>query len=970
MPVRQSMVMLISALFFSTLSSLALSNDLVRPLSTEAARIWNTEDGLPHNTVNHIHQDDQGYLWLATWEGPVRFDGRDFTVFGAESGIPDVSTLYVTSHPTRKTVVATGGRGAVSHFDGRDWQVKPRISNRVDTVVFTESGESWYGTVDEGVVLERPDGSKKTFGIAEGLPSHMVLHLGIDSKENLWVGTNRGFAVFNPYQQRFEVPEGIPVGISFSVEEDATGTLWASVDASLYRRAENDERFVQLPTEFPSTITEIHIDPESQLWIGTHEHGVTALREANINGAPLQFTNTQTGLPNNHIIDIFTDREQNLWLGTHGGLVQFRRALAHSHTQQDGLNFEFTRAIASLDSQRILVAGLGGISLIQNERIMPYAETTAVGNESILSLTVDDQNRVYVGTFTNGIFVLENEQVIAHYNEDNGFPGNDVRDLLVTADGQLFATTAIGLMVTDRDQNGTLSSPRYYGAEHGLPDRVVYAVHEDQSGTIWIGSMRGISRFSRQADSENSRIQFVDISAVSDSEFVFQIREDSNYVWFASDRGLVAWSKSTESWHHLNRQHGLPFDKMFDLVVDGRGDLWLGTGRGVAYVPRDQVEAVFAGQRDRVDVRLFHESHGFTSAQVNTGGPSMLQQANGSIWVATAKGAGHFHPSDREALYPSPPTVVVSKVIADDRQLSGGSYLTPDTLRLRFEYAALGYQHNEGIRYQTRLLGLDTGWIARDNGRYTEYTDLPPANYTFEVRAAYPDGEWSEVASFSFTKLPTLWERPVIWLIGGLLLTALIALFVSLRMRALSHSRTRLKELVKVQTRSLEKLVNQDTLTHLSNRRAFDLTLATAVEQQYIHHESMALLLLDVDHFKRINDLFMHTTGDKVLQRIADVIRKTSSDNDLIARWGGEEFAILLSGPNADAAALISERLRQAIENADVSDLAPNLTITVSIGYAAHMRDESQASFVRRAGQALSNAKTNGRNRVERAANF
>ncbi|HET8817420.1 MAG TPA: diguanylate cyclase, partial [Pseudidiomarina sp.] len=416
--------------------------------------------------------------------------------------------------------------------------------------------------------------------------------------------------------------------------------------------------------------------------------------------------------------------------------------------------------------------------------------------------------------------------------------------------------------------------------------------------------------------------------------------------------------------------HGLPFDKIFDLIIDGRGDLWLGTGRGVAFVPRDEVEAVFAGQRSEVNASLFHESHGLTSAQVNTGGPSMLQATNGSIWVATARGVGHFNPKNRTSFYPPAPPVVISQVLADDRVIQQGSYLTADTLRIRFEYAALGFQHNEGIRYQTRLSGLDPNWLSRDNERYTEYTELPPADYTFEVRAAYPDGDWSEPASFSFTQIPSIWQRPLIWFAIALMVLTLIAIVVNLRLRSLARSRARLSQLVKVQTRSLERLVNQDTLTHLSNRRAFDLALETAVEQQTIQHDPMALLLLDVDYFRRINDKYLHTTGDKVLQRIADVLRTTSHESDLIARWGGAEFAVLLTGSSADAAALISERIRQAVEKTDFSDLIPNLQVTISIGYAIYIRDESQANFVRRADQALDHAKANGRNRVEPAANF
>ncbi|MDX1706545.1 diguanylate cyclase domain-containing protein [Pseudidiomarina sp.] len=919
-------------------------------------RIWTTQDGLPHGSVNHITQDKQGYIWIASWRGPVRFNGRFFEVIGKDARLPDVGTLFITNDPRTDNLVVTGARGGISYFDGGKWQPKPPVANRVDYALFDTAGRSWFATLDSGVTVEDADGNRRQYTTADGLPINAVLHIMQDSQGRIWLGTSEGAALYNEKRNRFDPVAGVPAGNVLGIIETTDGRILLSSDKRVFVSDVRTLDFSPWPVSYPSTITELHEDNHQQIWIGTHEDGITQLTET-----PPQMTDTSKGMPNNHILSLFSDREDNLWVGTHGGLVQFRKALLHTHTKADGLGFSYVRTVTELPDKSILVGGLGGLSVIDGEASRGYATAVPVHRQSVLSLMMTADNTLYVGTFTNGIYVLRDEQLVAHYDETSGFPGYDIRKIIHASDGKIYAATLQGLMVADRHPDGTLSNPNYYTMADGLPDDIIYSLHEDRNQQIWIGSMLGIS----QLDRETNKIVPVNTKSFSDAQIIFGIQEDSTHVWFATDRGILAWEHARNRWGSLTSLNGLPFDTFFDIAFDLQGNLWLGSPSGLIYAPRNEVEAIFARARNSIEYQYFTESQGLAGAQLNPGGPSVYQAGDGSIWLATAKGVGHFKPSDLRTLYPVPPPVVISDVLVDGNRLAETGTVGPDAKRIRFNYAGMGYQHPEGISYRARLIGYDTDWIDRDDRLDVEYTYLPPGAYTLEVQAAYPGSGWSSGTTFRFTKTPALYQRPLVWFIIALLLVAGIFAAVRWRLRALSRTRNHLETLVAEQTRTLSKLANQDSMTGLANRRAFDWRLHQSVEQQKHAPQPMALVILDLDHFKQVNDLYLHTTGDQVLKRIAVEISHSARDSDLLARWGGEEFALLLSGDSAASAEQICERLRKNIAETDFSDLAPDLSITASFGLAYYQQNETAANFVRRADKALYAAKHGGRNQVK-----
>lgn len=955
MPIAKRFLILTLLLYFSHAVNAIASP---RPLSDRAMRVWTTDDGLPHNSINHISQDSRGYLWISTWEGPVRFNGRNFLLYFDEVGVPDPGTLFIGENPYTREIVSTGARGGVAYFrhssDGGHWRSSPRVYNRVDFALFTSPSCTWFGTVSSGVVREC-DGQRTTFDSQAGLPSDAVLQLSQDASDRVWAGTDRGIAYFDAAQQRFVGLAALPKGYSFGIVPAQDGFIYATVDRQVFQIEPESLLVTPWPVTYPSTITELYQSADGVIWVGTHEHGLTTLTRE-----PPQMTSVENGLPNNHILSIFMDREGILWVGTHRGLIQFRAAQFHSHRNEDGLGYDYVRALTELPDGSVLVGGLGGVKRITDEVIEPYAATSNVANESVLSFATDAHQRLYVGTFTNGLYVLQNEQELVHYDETSNFSEGNYRDLVIARDGYLYAATSIGVMRSKMNPDGTLEPPDYLNKQSGLPDEIIYALHEANNGDLWIGSMRGLSVF------RDGKVERVDLSSVSDAEFIFGFHEDLERLYVTSDRGLLVYTKSTEQWQLFDSDNGFPVIKFFDVVRDNNGDVWLASGRGLLFINNDEFErALFDDNPTTPIASSFYKGfHGLASAQINTGGPAMLVTSSDELWVATSRGVGHYLPQQSSQIKQTPPRPVIEKVAVDGQAITPNTYLSANAGRIEFYFAGLGYHYPEGIAYRAMLAGYDEDWYSVPLDRLSvAYTELPPGAFIFEIQAAYPDGTWSDAATFTFHKLPTLWQRPMYWFAVAVGLCIAVFLIIRLRVYNLARSKARLQELVREQTASLQQLAHQDSLTKLANRRAFDELLKHKI-RQHDGHSTLALVLMDLDHFKAVNDRYLHTTGDKVLQRIARVLSDSARDCDMIARWGGEEFAILISTIKSTDVPAFAERLRETIRATDMHELVADFNITASFGVAILQSDETAASLIRRADKALYQAKAQGRDCV------
>ncbi len=968
-----------AALLLATTLSLPATALDQKALGAYAREVWTTRDGLPHNQVNSIAQTPEGYLWFATWEGVVRYNGQEFRSFG-RNNVPamlDSGIRSVTVGPSGALVVATS-RGGVSVLRGETWTTYTTDNGLTQNETFAaledRSGRLWIATENRGIT--RLDGTKATvFNANNGLPSDVGYALVEDGSGAVWIATGEGIARLEGERvQAFSIAAGLPDGAAFSLAVAPDGGLYVGTEQGLYLGRSG--RFERVPEVPAVAIASLQVDDQGSLWIGTVSRGLMRLGDRG-----LERFDTGDGLPNNRVASLFADREGSLWVGTNAGLMRFADTPFVTIDSHQGLADDYVRALLQTRGGDVLIGSSRGLDFWRDEKV---TSTQGLESESVLSLAEDKAGNIWIGTYATGLVRWADGAIQERFTSADVLPSNQVRAVIEGSDGTLWVGTARGLM---RRKDGVSLS---LGEKDGLPRDFVLSLREVADGSVWVGTSNGAGHV------QGDKITALDLTAMDGAQDVFGVHEDDDgTLWFATDRGVVRLRNGALS--IVGGRQGLPVDAVFQVVVDNYGNFWLTSNAGVVYVRRDDMEAVANGSGGRLDYQQFAEADGMGSAQCNGGaGPAALRARDGSIWVATAKGVSVVQPDQLPRYQLAPPPVVIEGLRVDDANASanGNLVLPPGTRKLELDYVSLSYRTPEQIRYRYRLEGFDNGWVERSTRRNAQYTNLPPGQYRFQVSAAQRGSGWSpETASVNFEIQPRLYQRP--WFLpaaGSLLALFLYGLYrarvsqlkareaqlsriVDDRTKALSEKNGELElknETIRKQSEVFELLSRTDALTGLPNRRSMDESLALAYQDAVLGDQPLCFGLLDIDHFKRINDGFSHDVGDEALRRVAAVMQKEMGREQIgrwrgderVARWGGEEFAILFPQASVAEASGQAERLRAAIEAIDCSDFAPGLRITASIGVAERTGLSHHERLVSRADERLYQAKHAGRNRV------
>ncbi len=960
-----------------------------KPLAAYFRETWTTRQGLPHNQVNAIAQTPDGYLWFGTWEGLVRYNGLEFHVFDRRNtpGLKDNGIRSVHAAPDGAIVVGTS-RGGVSVKRGdawRNWSMADGLAqDEIMDALYDHAGRLWVATENSGVSVVQATGKVVDYDVRNGLPSNVVYSLFEDRDGSMWVATAAGVVHFAGNRiERFGVESGLPDAPAFHFLQDANGVVYVGTERGAYRR--EGMRFAPVSPLLPQDgVPSLARDASGNLWVGTINNGL--LRLSARTGAIDRFS-SQRGLPNNRVAALMVDREGSIWAGTNGGLLRLSDAPFSTWNGDQGLSDDYVRALAEGRDGSLWVGTSRGLNRIRNGKLeASYTSADGLPSDSILSLLEDRDGSLWAGTYTAGLLRLRDGKVVAHYDNASGMPGsNQVRALEQAPDGTLWIGTTRGLV---RMRNGAY---RFFGARDGLPREFIMALHLARDGSLWVGTANGAARI------VGEHVQRIDASKVGDAQDVFDFHEDADgTIWMASDRGLLRYRDG--KLQALGLAQGLPIDTLFAVVDDGVGGLWLTSNRGVMRVRRSDIDAVFAGRAKTLSPDHFSEADGLASAQCNGGaGPSALLDQAGKVWIATAGGAAVVDPKALDRYHRQVPPVAIEQVLANDAPVAQGKGLDlpAGTRKLEFHYASPSFRMPRFLRYRYRLQGVDRDWIDRGNQRVAQYTNLGPGQYRFLVEVSAPGlGQgWSKDATALDIEIqPLLWQRG--WFQAALaLLAALLVVGVyrwrsrNMRQRAArleaiieqrtsdlrdqterlmraDQEKTMLLAKLQEQSEAFERQALEDALTGLANRRSINEELARAFDRATSSGMPLSFVLLDLDHFKRINDTYSHLSGDHALVVVARVLGKEAGALGTVARWGGEEFAVLFEGIALDEARQLCERMREAVERLDCSQFAPGWKMTISGGVVERTGLAYYEKLVSRADDLLYEAKRSGRNRI------
>jgi diguanylate cyclase (GGDEF)-like protein len=956
------------------------------PLADYFRESWTTRDGLPHNTINSIIQSKDGYLWFATWEGAARYDGRTFTVFGRSNltGLPD-SGVRSFSLDRNGDLLMGGSRGGIAMVKDGQWHSLPAVEKLINDLIRDGDGNLWIASEGGGLLLQYPDGKTRQFSAADGLKPTVIYRLIDDTQGKIWLATQQGLYWFDPSLANpvFHLagPEmGMPLTSIFALALTHDSRLLVGTEQGAYQL--QGSKFVPLdPALQGVAVSVMMLDQQQQIWLGTVNQGVMRLGALGLE----QLTVTD-GLPNNRVLALWQDREKSIWIGTNGGVLRLRDAPFSNLTIDKGLSDNYVRTVLEHSDGSMWIGSSGGLDRHVDGKVQAITHAEGGPLTSVLSLAEGPDGDIWVGSYAQGVMRLRDGKVIAVYDRAMGLTSNEVRAILPMPDGSVWVGTSGGL------SHLVEGKIREYHVKDGLPGEFIAALALQPNGKVWVGTGSGLAVL------EAGKFRQLPLNTLEQADYVFGFYQPpaSDDLWLATDRGLVRYDAQSDTMQLVGVAAGLPFDKIFAIAAEADQYFWLSSNRGILRVKQQDVLHVALGMQPQlVGYELFGESDGMQSAQCNGGSmPAASVRRDGSLWFATSQGVAMVSPARLSEFAIRTPPVVLQRLSADGVQFPVTvKELPAGTRRVEMQFAGLSYVMPTRIQYRTQLVGFDQDWVERGPQNIAEYTNLIPGHYEFLVSAAYPDGDWStEPAVVQFEILPFFWQST--WFLVTALATMLLVMLLLYRWRIHSlrrneqklrlqvmektsalrqqaeiltlavEEKSSLAEQLRLQAAAFEAQAREDGLTGLANRRAFDEQLALEFSRAQRLHHQLCLVILDIDHFKRINDQWSHMAGDEVLKRIAQILKQHCRDIDLTSRWGGEEFALLLPQTSLQQGFEVCERLRLAIAQTDYHDIAPGLTVTASFGLAVNTGLAHYDKLISRADGLLYEAKAAGRNIV------
>ena len=751
---------------------------------------WTTENGLPQNSVTSLLQTHDGYLWLGTFSGLVRFDGTRFVL--ADEGRPGafpsnrILSLFEDRPGSLWIGSAWGGLTRLEAGAFKTYTVKDGLPS--DSIYFVSSdrqGRVWLSMREGLVRFER--GRFTTHTVKDGLPGHPTTRVVEDRHGDLWFGTGAGLVRLSPGGGEggdrfttYATRHGLPHDFIQDVYEARDGRLWIATDAGV-ARFDNGRVTATYTTAdgLPTNrTTRLLQDRAGNLWIGT-DHGIGVLKAS---GRSIVALTKADGLSDEHILALLEDREGDIWAGTRiGGLNRIKRGALIAYGREQGLPGDAVTPITQDASGDIWIGmTCGGLVRIRGGTMTTFGMKDGLPNDCVWSLLAARDGSLWVGTWGGGLSRFEHGRFTTYTPSNSGLSDPAVLALHEDRAGVLWIGTLGGL---NRLENGTF---RVWRARDGLVADDVRFIYEDRSGALWLGSTRGVSRM------KDGRFTTYTTANGLSHNFVRAVHETADgTIWLGTYGGGLNRLAGGRFTHYTTR-HGLFENIVSRILEDDRGNFWMTGNKGISRVKRAELDDLAAGRTSAITSIAYGIRDGMISSECNGGGqPAGWQSSDGLLWFPTARGVVTIDPR-RIAFNANPPPVVIEDVSVNraERDARREVDVPPGRGDLEIRYTALSFSAPEYVRFKYKLAGLDADWTDAGTRRTATYSHLPPGSYTFTVIAANRDGVWNidRPATVHVRIIPPFYRTVWFEVLGIALLGGLVFVIYERRLHRLRHA--------------------------------------------------------------------------------------------------------------------------------------------------------------------------------------
>lgn len=782
---------------------------------------WTAADGLPINSVNDITQTSDGYLWLATGEGLVRFDGLEFEEYPIERSTnasdkyipnfildvepigtgPDGTTLVAHTadlhlllfqngsfEPLAEEVytydVAPDGtvwlgtpRGISVYRDGRVERIAPqRIQAEVRRLAYTGNGTLWAGTRHQGAYRRNSEGTVEHFTTTDGLATNRVTAFAEAPDGTVWVGTWAGLHRWDGRTfDRITSSAPEPLQVFQIRSEVGTTPCWARTNRGVYRceggrlvpfADAGSERSPPTTFRLPQFVQE---GPEGRTFVNTE----TALFR---DGAELLDAGGT-------LRSVFQDQRGTMWVGTGTeGLIRLRRATVATHGRPEGLPGNKVTTVLQRRDGSVWMGTADG-SLVHFREGTPRAydlrgEPAVI--EDVWTLHEDQSGQLWIGGW-NLLCRFENGNCASPTPPDPIPAEAFVSAVYEDRKGRLWVgTRGDGLFRRASDGTKPAQWVHFTPENSGLPGWNVRYIHESPGGALWFGTTQeGLVRY------QNDRFRGLGPAAGLSAANAKHVHQDTTGIfWVGTDGGGLnrvdlrgADSLGAAEITVFREQDGLYQNEIHQVLEDEQGRLWMNTNNGLFWVRKQNLEAFARGETQHIRSVSYGVHDGMRNVEGSGYGmPSATKAQDKRLWFPTLGGAAVVNP--RRIAYRGAPRVHVEALTAGNRSLFEETWeevsdtsLSIAQRTFTIHYAGIYLRDPNAVEYRYRLRGMQEGWVRVQSRREITFSEVPPGQYTFEVDARAEGGRWSEdPAQFTFTVTPYFYET---WWFYGLCVLAI-----------------------------------------------------------------------------------------------------------------------------------------------------------------------------------------------------
>ncbi len=759
---------------------------------------WKTENGLPQNTITAITQTPDGFIWLGSKEGLIRFDGREFIEFNSKN-------------------------------------TKAIENNEIWSLLTDSKGIMWIGTNGGGLISFR-DGEFKNYNTRDGLSDNAIWSLYEDSRGSLWIGTGGGgiTVLSNNKFRTIDTSDGLTGNYIWSITEDRNGAIWAGTDGNYLSRITDDSiKSISTFDGYPGDYTMASLrDKSGNLWFGASGIGVIRY-----DGKRFKTFSEKDGIPDDIIWKIIQDDQGSLWIATDGGLVKYNNGSFDVFREQDGLPSNSVSALYE-DHEGNIWAGMrgGGITKFTYGELTTYTSKEGLSHNNVYSVYADSESNLWICT-SKGLNLFKGNRFSSSFKE-LGLDYNIILSVTRRRNGEIWVGTdgeGIYRMVNGRFEN--------YTTENGLVSNTIWAIYEDREGTVWIGADGGgLIKYSQDTFQKfaDPRMKGEFISSITedkegslwigtrDGSGIYKIQNDSvahaftvnpdaddiwslyadaeNTMWVGTEKGLY---KITNNWvYHYDEKNGLPTKLIYAVIDDDLGNIWLSSNIGLIKIRKRDINAIDADKKKTLFPSVYGTAEGMMTTECNNGFPSCTKTKDGRLWFPTIKGVVMVDPYVFGLNVRNIPLKI-------ERVKINGNYFNPDSVitvapgkgDLEFYFAALSFKALEKMNYRYMLTGFDKKWVDGGKRREAFYTNIPPGKYTFVVKAFDNDGNTKEV-SVQFELDPHFYQTVWFYILIILLLAAFIYSIYKFRVMQIRKHEQLLEQKVEERSRELIEEIN------------------------------------------------------------------------------------------------------------------------------------------------------------------